>query len=105
MTASVNEGSKAWLTTSFYDRAGVLAAPSSLTYQIHCLTTNTVVRTSTALGIDTQVDIPLTVADNAIINQGNTYEIKRVTVIAVYGAGDEIKSQYDYVVNNLSAVA
>jgi hypothetical protein len=104
MTMPVNEGSKAWLTVSFYDRTGVLAAPTTLTYQIYCLTTDTVVRVATALGIDTQIDIPLTAEDNAIINQANGSEIKRVTLIAVYGAGDEIKAQYDYVVNNLSAV-
>lgn len=104
MTTPVNEGSKAWLTVSFYDRAGVLAAPASLTYQIHCLTTDSVVRAETALGIDTEVEIPLTAADNAIINQANGYELKRVTIIANYNVDDEIKAQYDYVVNNLSAI-
>lgn len=104
MTDQVNEGNAAWLTATLRDKAGNLATPSSATYRIDCLTTGEEVRDTTALSAASEMEIALTIADTAIVNEGNSIELKRVTVIGVYGDGDEVKAQYDFNVKNLSGV-
>ena len=97
-----NERSTAWLTVSFKDKAGALAAPASANYRVDCLTTGTAIRAETALTPASSIEITLTPGDNAIVAAANVRETRRVTIKAAYGAADEIKDQYDYVVENLS---
>lgn len=104
MTDQINEGTSAWLTVTFKDKAGANAAPSSATYQVDCLTTGTAVRAATAMSAGASVEIALTESDTAIQNAGNATERRRVTVIGSYGAGDKVKAQYDFIVKNLSEV-
>lgn len=100
----VNEGTTAYLTVSFKDKAGAAAAPSTLTYSLHCLTTGAVLRNNVSLTAGTSVEITLSATDNAMQSQSNRRETKRVTVKASYGAGEAVNSQYDYQVANLSQV-
>lgn len=98
----VNEGSTAYATVTLKDKAGALAAPASLTYSLHCLTTGAVLRDNVSLAPASQVEITLTPADNAIQTVGNLYETKLLTVVAGYGAADALKEQYEYQVKNLA---
>lgn len=99
----VNEGTTGYLTVSFYDKAGSLAAPSSITYRIDCLTTQTVVVDDTSVSAASSVEIQLTAANNAILG-GRPRERRRVTVTGSYSGSQAVTHQYDYEVRNLSAV-
>lgn len=100
----VNEGSTAYLSVSFKDKAGSLAAPASLTYSLRCLTTGNVLREDVALIPASQVEITLTPADNTLQIPGNQYETRLVTVVAGYGAADALQEQYEYLVKNLAGL-
>lgn len=92
------------VTLSFLDVTGALAAPTTATYQIDCLTTGTNVRTLTTLTAASQITFILSTSDNAIINPINQSEIKKITVNATYGAGDEAHAETHYVVRNMRFV-
>ena len=92
------------LTVSFKDVAGALAAPTSVTYQIDCVTTGQSVRASTAATAGATSVIAISSSDTAILNSGNQSEIKKVTVNATYGVGDEIHQEFHYSVRNLRYV-
>jgi len=102
MSNIVNEGSTAYVTVSLKDKAGALAAPASLTYSLHCLTTGAVLRSDVPLAAASQVEITLTPADNAVQNSGNLYETKLLTLKAAYGAADALQADYEYQVKNLA---
>lgn len=103
MLLTVNEKSTAYLTVTFKDKAGNLAAPQSLTYRIDNPATGVEVRADTALTASDTVEITLTPADHTLAGASN--ERRRVTVKAVYGASDALNSQYDYQVLALAGVA
>lgn len=102
MGAIVNEGSTAYVTLTLRDKAGALAAPASLMYSLHCLTTGAALRSDVSLTPASQVEITLTPADNAIQIPGNQYETRVLTVVAGYGATDALQEQYQYQVKNLA---
>ena len=95
----VNENSTCWLNLQFYGRDNQLVAPSSLTYQVDCLTTGTSMKASTVLTPATNVEIELTTAINAINSQTNAYERRRVLVTT-----DKDTQRYTYRVRNLGGV-
>lgn len=99
----VNEGTTGYLTVQFFDKAGSLAAPSSVSYRIDCLTTGTVVVDDTSVTAGTSVEIQLTAANNAILG-GRARERRRVTVTGTYAGSQAVTHQYDYEIANLSAV-
>lgn len=102
--STVKEGSTAYLTATFKDKAGTLAAPTSLSYRIDCMATGQVVRADTSLTPATSVEIVLTPAEMAILAAGNTHETKRVTVKAGYGASDAVNDEYSLIVKALDGV-
>lgn len=102
---SLNERTTAYLTVTFKDKAGALAAPSAVTFRIDCLTSNQPVRGATAVAPAASVEIALTADDNAIRQYSNVSEIRRVTVVASYGsASDQLTAEHDYAVTNLKFV-
>lgn len=101
---SVDEKTSAVLTIKFYDRGGVAVVPLSALYQVDNQTTGTAVRVETALPAAAQIVLTLTAADNAIVDQSNVRELRRVTVEATLPGGDTVNAQYDYLVRNLSGV-
>ena len=102
---TINERNSAWVQVTLRDKAGALAAPSTATYRIDCLTTGTEVKANTAIpSPPSQFEITLTDSDNAIIDAVNPQEYRRLTVTATYGAGDQIIAQFDYLITNLTAV-
>jgi hypothetical protein len=80
-------------------------APITAKYQIDCPTTGTPVRAETDLSPTVQIALLLSDQDNAMVNQDNVRELRRVTVEAVLPGGDTVNGQYDYLVRNLSGVA
>jgi len=105
VVATVPEKTTAYLTVSFFDKAGAPAVPSSVTYRIDDLITNTQILADTALTPAASIEITLTPAQNAILNDANANEPKRVTVKASYGATDGLNDEYTYNVKNLSGVS
>ena len=97
----VNEESTAYLTVQFKDKDGNLAAPSSASYRIDCLTNGQEVRGDTALTPASSIEITLTDTDYAIIDQTNSVERRLVTIMASYGAGDDINDEYEHDLKNL----
>lgn len=105
MIISINEGKTHWLTASFKDKNGVDAIPTSAQYRIDCLTTGAAVRALTVLTPAASIEIKLTPDDVSIEDVANTNEIKRVTLLAIYGDdSDQIPEQYDYRVINMSYI-
>ena len=105
MSGFSNEGSSKTLSVSFFDDAKTAATPESVTYRIDCLTTNTVIRGDTPVTPASVLNIALTPADNAIVDQANSRELRRVTVTATYNSGaDALNDQFNYFVRNLSQI-
>ena len=100
----VNEKTTSYITISFRDKNGQLALPAAITYRLDCLSNGTVVLTDTVVAPATIIEVTMTPNQNAIINNTNSKENKRLTVTASYGASDSITSQYDYEVLNLSGI-
>lgn len=103
-TETVNEGTTAYVTATFRDKAGTLAQPSTVTYRIDCISNRQQVRDDTSATPGTSVEITLTAADNAVIDSTKPRELRRVTVTGSYGAADAVVEQYDYWVRNLRNV-
>lgn len=102
--ATVTEKSTAYLTISFYNKAGVLDEPTSISYRIDDVESGQQVRANTSVAAANTVEITLNSADNTILNQVGGDEERRVTVTAIYGENDQITDEYIYQVQNLSKV-
>ena len=102
--ATVTEKSTAYLTIAFYNKAGALDEPVSISYRIDDVESGQAVRASTSVAPANTVEITLTSTDNTILNQVGGDEERRVTVTATYGANDQITDEYIYLIQNLSKV-
>ena len=101
----VNEGSTSYLDVTFNDKDGAPDAPTTITAQIDNLTTGVQIRAPTPVTpAAATVQILITATENAIGDQSNEREWRRVTVVGDYGAGEAVRSQHDYYVVNLSQV-
>lgn len=98
---TVTENSTAYLTVKFYDKLSVLQAPTSLTYRVDDVSSHQSVRSVTALTAGASVEITLVPADNVILNPVNESEQRRLTVVAVYGTGDQVTDEFTYEVMGL----
>jgi len=102
----VNEKSTAYLTVTFRDKAGAAQAPATATYRIDDVATGQSVRADTDISSPgSTVELTLTVDDNTMKNPIAAAEQRRVTVVAEYGSGDAVRSEYIYEVVNLVGVA
>ncbi|MCK5613136.1 hypothetical protein KAR91_65285 [Candidatus Pacearchaeota archaeon] len=100
---TVNEGSTCYLDVSFKDKDGVLAAPTSISYRIDCITSDQEIKDDTDFGAPAaSIEIEIDSADNAIIDQANNSERRLVTVTGTYGAEDKIVEEYEYDVMNMT---
>lgn len=103
--ATVKEQSVAYLTVNFYDKNGVLAAPTSATWQVHDVESGSVLQAEAAmLPIASSFELTLTSAINTLIKQVNKEETRRVTIKAVFGVGLNCNAEYDYEVRSLEWV-
>lgn len=103
-TLTITEQSTGYLTVSFYDKADVLAVPVSATYRIDDPDTGAAIHAVTSLTPASQIEITLTKADNTILNENGKNEQRRVTVIGVYSATDQVADEYIYKIINLAKV-
>lgn len=101
----VNEGSSAYLTVTFKDKAGLAQEPTAASYRIDDVATGTEIRDDTDLTPADSIEIALTPADNAIVSPRLPVERHVVTVTGTYGEDDAVRAQYVYEVVNLQAVA
>lgn len=100
----VDEKKKTWITVSFRDRTGVLAAPTTARYRIDDRATRREVKPWTSLTPATSITIEVLPASNTILNDKKQEEIKVLTTEAVYGADatdDVLTAEYEYAVRNL----
>ena len=103
-TATVTEGSSAQLTVTFYNTAGEAATPTSATYKVtDKLSGTTMLSQANISPISSAVTLDLTPATNTLVHQEYKTETRVVTVVAVYGNGDQIVSEYEYLVANSRA--
>ena len=105
MEIIVNEKSTAYLTVTFKDKGGNEEAPDSATYRVDDVDSDTPMKEKTALSVAASVEIKLEPSVNAIVNPDKTYEIRRVTIEALYGASDGVNDEYDYRLKNLAKVS
>lgn len=100
----ITERSTAYLTASFFDKAGAAAAPSSVTYRVDCEKTGAALVPSSSVTPGQSVEITIPASANAMQEATNDFETKVVTVTANYGAGEQITAAYRYRVRNLSKI-
>lgn len=99
---TINEGSSGTLTIEFLDEAGLPAAPASISYRIDCVTTGAAIRADTTIAPASTINLALAPADTRIVAAANRVERRRVTLVASFGAGDQLTQDYEYSVRNLN---
>lgn len=100
--AELDEGGTGYLTATFRDKDGVAAQPTSSYYAIHDSDTEKVIRASTALSPTSGVvEITLDKTDNTMNDPAKDTEGRKVIVVGVFGAADEVTKVYKYRLNNL----
>ena len=93
------------MTVSFFDENGNPMTPTTVDYRIDCMTTGRAVQPWISAGAPASVmTIVVTASQNAIINEGDSYETKCVTVRANFSLPTEFTSQYLYQVENLPGI-
>ena len=101
----VNEGTTAYLSATFADKTGVAETPTTVVYRIDDVRSGTEIRGATAVSAASTVEITLSPADNRILSAAQNYEARRVTVVAAYGAADQVTAEYTYRVTPLVGVS
>jgi hypothetical protein len=100
----INERSSAYIEVSFFDKNGVAAVPTTITYSTKCLTTGTAIKTNITVPPASKVTINLDALDSVIQVASNPQEDKALTIKASYGLNDESNAEYYWRVKNLSGV-
>ena len=100
----VNEKSAQRISFTFKDIAGATAAPTTVVYAVHCVTTGAELLAFTAATPANPTLITITATLNAIQDARNSAEVRRVIVKANEGLADALTAQYDYEVANLTAI-
>jgi len=110
ITQVIDERTTAYLQVDFLDKDGAAAVPSTVSYRIDDITdagdyaAGTQIRAPTSVSPAASVEITLDASDTTILSPASSFERRRVTVTATFGAGDEINSQYFFIVRNLGGV-
>ena len=100
----VNEGTTSYLSANFKNKLGVDQEPTEVYYRIDDIASGTVIRAATSIDPASTVEIEVTSTDNRILNQSQSSENRRITVVASYGDDDKVTSEYVYRVQSLSGV-
>lgn len=96
------EGDTAFLTITFLDKTGAQASPASATYAVYDVASDTELQAATVISpLTAQVEITLSGAVNAIVNQANVKETRQVLVVATYAGGEQKTETYSYAVRNM----
>ncbi len=103
---SVNEGSIAYLTVKFKDKTNALAAPASVTWEVHDVESGSVLLAATPIApIANTVELTLTPTINTFVNSLNTEEQRRVTIKATWGVGNTTNAEVDYNILDMTWVS
>lgn len=100
----VNEGTSVVVSVALRNPAGAPEPPQSVVWSIFCMTNKRDVvsgQTIAAPGATFSIDVPGSA--NAILRQANATELRRLKIVAVYGAQDHLVVYTDWSVKNLSA--
>lgn len=96
MSGLIQAGTKAWLTLEFYDQNGDPVVPQSITYDVYCITTDTLLTDDASVSPATSVQIVLTATDTAMQSAANNVEKRRVCVTVTYGASDSRIETFEF---------
>lgn len=100
----IKEGDTAYLTVTFRDKTGVLAVPTTVTWDCIDLDSGQQMQAPTSVAPGSSVEITIPTAVNAMVDSTKTHETRRVTVKSTYGGAEAKNGQYDYRIQNLSRV-
>jgi hypothetical protein len=101
----INEKSVGFLTVKFYDRYGILTAPTTLSWRIDDYTSGTQILGDTSVPTPTDtVVLKLIASYNAILDSAKAEETHRVTIKANAGTDDAFNSEYLLAVVNLNKI-
>lgn len=100
MIPEVIAGSSTTLTVSFMNESGAPEAPTSVSYSVWDIPSNTSIRENTTVTPGASVSIPLTSSDTAIRVPNSIREQRRVIVTSVSGDGNPLIGIYDFPVRN-----
>ena len=95
----VNEGSTAYLTVIPKDKNGAAQLPTSATWKVHDGRSDNEIQAETALTPGTSMEITLTPAINTLLDRSVEFEMRVVTVKAIYGVDDAVTGAYEYQVD------
>lgn len=96
------EGSGFTAVASFRDRATAAAdTPATVKYRLDCLTTGQTILDWTTVSPGSSVSIPITGAQNNILDDSNDYEIKQLTVESDVGSSDQCRGRKTWRVENI----
>ena len=101
----VNEKTSCQLNVQFKGFDGALAQPNTVQTKIVDVESGAIIRnwkdeTPTAGEMNILIDD----TDNVLRDSTKSHELRRVTVVGTYGAGDGVTEEYEYLVKNLGEV-
>lgn len=99
---TVPEKTTSYVTVTFRDKNGNLAVPVSARYRVDDKKSGAEIRTWTALGAASSIEITMNADDNTIYDADQPYETRVVTVEATYGSSDLLTETYEYQLRNLA---
>lgn len=102
---TIKERTSRSLVIGFQDANGAAATPTSVSYRVDCETTRQPVHAVTAISpLSASVSIVLSVADNTLLVASSLYEIRKVTIAAVFGDGLQVVEEFRYSVQRAEEV-
>lgn len=102
---SIAEASAQRLSVTFENIAGIAALPTTVSYAVQCMATGTLLQAFTPATPANPTIITLGAAINAIQDDRNATEARRLVIKANEGLADALTAQYDYTVINLAVIA
>jgi hypothetical protein len=103
----VNEGTTVILNAAFEDEDGDPVIPEAVSYAIYDVSSETYVlaKTTIAVGLlDDEIDIEITAAQNAIIDNTKKYELRIVSVDFTYSTSKHGTNEYQFRIKNLVSI-
>lgn len=85
----------------FYNEDSEAYTPTTVRYRIHCLTTDTSIRSWTTLTPANPLTIAVTPDDNVIVSERNRVERRQMTIQADFDTDTQKVSTYEWDVTNL----
>ena len=98
----VKEKSTRTITVSFSED-GAPVTPEHIFYSLYCKTTQTEILVETEFTpAGTSIEIPITAAQNSIINPDNSRESKVLTLRWIWDSGEKQETaEYNWIIENL----